>query len=79
MVGVALSVPTESSGIWHMVTIRQLHRMLDTLHVVVCIYMMYWYLITNYGNPNELLVVHWTFEVRAFSVRNPFDLSGCAH
>ena len=41
---------------------------MDTVHVVVCIYMMYWYLITNYGNPDELLIVHWTFEVCVFSI-----------
>lgn len=39
------------------------HRVLDTAHVVVCIYMMYWYLVANYGEPNQLLIVHWTFEV----------------
>ncbi|EPS97965.1 hypothetical protein FOMPIDRAFT_1017977 [Fomitopsis schrenkii] len=46
--------------------------MLDTAHVVVSIYMMYWYLITNYGNPAELLIVHWTFE--AMTVLNAIVL-----
>ena len=49
----------------------ELHRILDTIHVVVCIYMMYWYLITNYGKTSELVVVHWTFGVRSPSIFIP--------
>ncbi|KAI0732624.1 hypothetical protein C8Q72DRAFT_93281 [Fomitopsis betulina] len=35
---------------------------LDSLHLAFCVYMLYWYLITSYGNKLELLVVHWSFK-----------------
>ena len=40
-----------------------LRRALDSLHVVLCIYMLYWYLVTSYGNVLDLLEVHWSFRV----------------
>ncbi|EPS97964.1 hypothetical protein FOMPIDRAFT_1096030, partial [Fomitopsis schrenkii] len=35
----------------------------DTVHLIICIYMVYWYLVINYGIVLELLVTHWTFRV----------------
>ena len=40
-----------------------LHRVLDSLHLALCIHMLYWYLVTNYGNSLELLEVQWSFQV----------------
>ncbi|PCH45000.1 hypothetical protein WOLCODRAFT_77734 [Wolfiporia cocos MD-104 SS10] len=36
---------------------------LDTVHLGLCFHMVYWYLITNYANPTQLLIVVWSFQV----------------
>ncbi|EPS97992.1 hypothetical protein FOMPIDRAFT_1051898 [Fomitopsis schrenkii] len=35
---------------------------LDSLHLAFCVYMLYWYLITSYGNVFKLQEVHWSFQ-----------------
>ncbi|KAI5985071.1 hypothetical protein EDD15DRAFT_2304331, partial [Pisolithus albus] len=36
---------------------------LDTLHVSFMCHMLYYYLITNYGNPTSLEYIVWSFPV----------------
>ncbi|EPS97993.1 hypothetical protein FOMPIDRAFT_89949 [Fomitopsis schrenkii] len=48
----------------------------DSLHSISCIHMVYWYLVTNYNNPSELSVIHRSF--RAEVMLNGFVVT-CVH
>ena len=45
------------------VSLMHISRTVDTLHFVFCLYMMYWYLITQYGMIAELLRINWSVQV----------------
>ncbi|EPS97982.1 hypothetical protein FOMPIDRAFT_1127384 [Fomitopsis schrenkii] len=36
---------------------------LDTVHVVLCVYMVYYYVVTEFGNPFALLTLNWSIKV----------------
>ena len=39
-----------------------MHRFLDTVHLVLCVYMVYYYVVTEFGNEFALLTVHWSLK-----------------
>ena len=40
-----------------------LDRLLDAVHLALCIHMVYWYLVTNFLNPFALVEIVWSFKV----------------
>lgn len=43
-------------------------RLLDATHLALCMHMVYWYLVTNFFNPQALPNTVWSFKV---SIKNP--------
>ena len=39
-------------------------RFLDTIHIILCVYMVYYYVVTEFGNPFALLTLNWSLKVR---------------
>ncbi|KAH9834573.1 uncharacterized protein C8Q71DRAFT_859549 [Rhodofomes roseus] len=49
--------------IWNMAAVCWLW-LLDATHLVLCIHMIYWYLVTNYLDPLALLEIVWSFKAQ---------------
>ncbi|PCH44981.1 hypothetical protein WOLCODRAFT_19294 [Wolfiporia cocos MD-104 SS10] len=49
--------------IWNKVAVSWLW-LLDSVHLALCFHMVYWYLITNYARPTQLLLVVWSFKAQ---------------
>ncbi|KAH9929337.1 uncharacterized protein B0H18DRAFT_207484 [Fomitopsis serialis] len=52
-----------SDRIWNKISVCWLW-MLDAAHLVLCIHLVYWYLVTNYLDPLVLLDIVWSFKVQ---------------
>ncbi|CCL99789.1 uncharacterized protein FIBRA_01811 [Fibroporia radiculosa] len=54
-------------SIWNKLVVGALW-ILDAVHTALCFHLVYWYLITNYYRPPELLDIVWSFKAQIIVV-----------